>query len=89
MKEQLNTAVIGLLWPERVGTPTRHARTRRLATAAWLAASGIQFVVWAMIVVISLSWENPWWLWTFVPGAVVTAGVWWLTELDIQSQDRP
>jgi hypothetical protein len=43
-----------------------------------------------MIVVISLDWEAPWWLWTSVPGALVTGVVWWLTELDRQSRrDQP
>ena len=82
----LNNAAIGLIWPERAGIPSRHARVRRLTTAAWLLASGIQFVVWALIVVIGLDWQAPWWLWTFVPGAIVTAGVYWLTELDLQSR---
>lgn len=87
-KEQVDTAAIGLLWPERLGTPEPHARVRRLTTTAWLTASGIQFVVWALIVMISFDWQAPWWLWTFVPGAIVTAGVHWITELDIQSRRK-
>jgi hypothetical protein len=85
-RQKLDTAAIGLIWPERVGAPTPHARVRRLTTAAWLTASGVQFVVWALIVMVTLDWEAPWWLWTFVPGGVITAGVWWLTELDLQSR---
>jgi hypothetical protein len=85
-KDQLNTAAIGLLWPDRLDTPAPHARIRRLTATAWLLASGTQFIVWAMIIMVSLDWENPWWLWTFVPGALVTAAVYWLTELDAQSR---
>jgi hypothetical protein len=62
---------------------------RTLTTGVWLLASAIQFTIWALIVVIGLDWQSPWWLWTFVPGAVVTAGVWWLTELDLQSRSTP
>ncbi len=87
-KDRVNTAAIGLLWPERLGTPAPHARIRRLTAAAWLVASGLQFLVWAMIVMVTLDWQSPWWLWTFVPGALVTAGVYWLTELDLQSRGR-
>jgi hypothetical protein len=89
MSTKLNDAAIGLLWPERTSTPSRHARIRKLTAATWLLASGIQFAVWALIVMIGLDWQAPWWLWTFVPGAVVTAGVWWLTELDLQSRSAP
>ena len=87
-RNRVNNAAIGLLWPDRVGTPAPHARVRRLTAAAWLVAIGTQFLVWAMIIMVTLDWLNPWWLWTFIPGALITAAVYWLTELDLQSRGR-
>jgi hypothetical protein len=87
-RDRVDTAAIGLIRPDRVGAPAPHARIRRFTTASWLVATGIQFAVWAMIIMVTLDWENPWWLWTFIPGALITAAVYRLTELDLQSRGR-
>ena len=52
---------------------------RRAVAALWLTASGIQLTVWTTVVLLGQDWHNPWWLWTFVAGGMVTAGVWWAT----------
>jgi hypothetical protein len=39
----------------------------------------VQFVVWAMIVVIGGDLVAPWWIWTVLTGGPVVVAVWWVT----------
>lgn len=51
----------------------------RGAVAAWLSASLINLMIWAVISVTTLSWVYPWWIWVAGPwGAILLAG--WLSE---------
>lgn len=86
----LNKALGQLFWPNRVqnasgtvgpqpGQPTDWLRTARWAAAAiTVFSTGIQFIVWAMITVISQSVDAPWWLWSTIPGVIVTAFLSWM-----------
>jgi hypothetical protein len=51
----------------------------RVTAIVWIAASAVQFIVWAMIVVIGRDLVTPWWLWTVLTGAPVVLAVWWVT----------
>jgi hypothetical protein len=44
---------------------------RRIATAAWLTATGVQVAVWFVICVATGSIDTPWWLWTLFGGGLV------------------
>jgi hypothetical protein len=59
--------------------------TLRLLTALWAGITMINFVVWAMVCTISLSWDSPWWLWTFIPGGAVLGALWWNAKREDQS----
>jgi hypothetical protein len=68
------------LWPELrdgrpVSTPTGFFVARSVAIALWLVLSAVNLVVWLMICLISGSWDDPWWLWSALVGALAVAGV--------------
>ncbi|MET9264192.1 hypothetical protein [Amycolatopsis sp. NPDC004079] len=52
---------------------------RRIVTIAWAAITGVQFVIWLLMSLISMSFKSPFWLWTLGGGAIVLA-VWWSLE---------
>ncbi|GAA1958307.1 DUF1707 domain-containing protein [Amycolatopsis minnesotensis] len=56
----------------------------RLVAVATFALTAVQVVVWALVMVFSGSAEEPWWLWTALPGAAAAAGLWqarwWLSR---------
>jgi hypothetical protein len=51
----------------------------RVTAIVWIAAAAVQFVVWAMIVVIGGDLVAPWWIWTVLTGGPVVVAVWWVT----------
>jgi hypothetical protein len=52
----------------------------RTLTAAWLAINAVNFAVWAIICVLSLHFESPWFLWSLIiPGGVLGAA-WHYTD---------
>jgi hypothetical protein len=51
----------------------------RITAIVWIAACAVQFIVWAMIMVISADLVAPWWIWTVLTGAPVVLAVWWVT----------
>jgi hypothetical protein len=38
-----------------------------ILTMIWLTLSLVDFAVWALVCIGSLSWIYPWWIWVFVP----------------------
>ncbi|GIJ45524.1 hypothetical protein Val02_24100 [Virgisporangium aliadipatigenens] len=75
----LHAALAGAPGAER---PSLLPALLRWAALGWLLACAVQFVVWALIVVTTADWDGPWWLWTFVPGGLLVAALWWLVEAD-------
>jgi hypothetical protein len=55
---------------------------RRFATAIWLGASAIQFVVWLMITLISGQVDVPWLLWAVCGGGAIVLGLWRVVALE-------
>lgn len=52
----------------------RHGWGQHGAVAAWLSASVINLVIWAVISITTLHWVYPWWLWVAGPwGAILLA----------------
>ncbi|WP_326565382.1 hypothetical protein VSH64_26410 [Amycolatopsis rhabdoformis] len=49
---------------------------RRIITVIWVVVSGVQFVIWLLMSIISGSVKSPFWLWTVVGGGVLLA-LWW------------
>jgi hypothetical protein len=52
----------------------------RAVTALWAGVVAVEFVVWALIVLIGLQWNEPWWLWALVTGPFAVGPLWWMTE---------
>lgn len=48
----------------------------RVVAVATFVLTAVQFVVWVLVMVFSGSAEEPWWLWTALPGAAAAAGLW-------------
>ncbi len=73
-----------LFWPNQMtprpaGAPTDWLRFARWGAAALtVLATGIQVIVWLMICMVTQSVEEPWWLWTAVPGLAVTGFLSWM-----------
>jgi hypothetical protein len=68
------------LWPElkdsQAGSvPPGFFIARSVAIALWLTLSVVNLVVWLMICLISGGWDDPWWLWSALIGALAVAGV--------------
>jgi hypothetical protein len=59
---------------------------RRIAVLLWAVLTVVNFVIWALICLISGSWDDPWWLWTVLGGALVVGGLWWVTEWEHRSR---
>lgn len=76
----LTKALGHLVWPNQVRTePADGLRTARWAAGAiTVVLTAIQLVVWLMISIISKSVDTPWWLWSAVPGVLVTGFLSWL-----------
>ncbi|MCS7482331.1 DUF1707 domain-containing protein [Umezawaea endophytica] len=50
-------------------------KAARFLFRAWVAASMINFVIWALVSVTTLEWAYPWWIWVVGPwGALILAG---------------
>ncbi|WP_018681325.1 hypothetical protein [Actinokineospora enzanensis] len=49
---------------------------RRVVTIVWAIVSGVQFVIWLLMSLISMSVKSPFWLWTVGIGGVVLLA-WW------------
>ncbi|WP_344860920.1 hypothetical protein [Amycolatopsis ultiminotia] len=49
---------------------------RRIVTILWAVVSGVQFVIWLLMSLISMSFKAPFWLWTVGVGGVLLA-LWW------------
>lgn len=63
-------------------TPTSHPfpslRPVQLLTAFWVALTAVNVSVWAMMAVINVHVDRPWFLWASVPlGLVVCAARWY------------
>ncbi len=43
---------------------------RRVVTIIWMVVSGVQFVIWLLMSLISSSFKAPFWLWTIGIGGV-------------------
>ncbi|MGH3696116.1 MAG: DUF1707 domain-containing protein [Pseudonocardiaceae bacterium] len=53
-------------------------RGRRAAVLAWASVSAINFVIWVIVSLTTVSWIYPWWVWVAGPwGAVLLVG--WLS----------
>ena len=80
----LTKALGHLFWPNQMTPRPPGAPTDWLHTARWGAAAltvlttGVQLIVWLMICVVTQSIESPWWLWSTVPGVIVTAFLSWM-----------
>jgi hypothetical protein len=80
----LTKALGHLFWPNQMtprpaGAPTDWLRFARWAAAAFTAlTTAVQLIVWLMIGVVSTSIDSPWWLWSTVPGVLVTAFLSWM-----------
>ena len=80
----LTKALGHLFWPNQMtprpaGAPTDWLRFARWAAAAFTAlTTGIQLTVWAMICVVTQSIDSAWWLWSAVPGVLVTGFLTWM-----------
>lgn len=48
----------------------------RMITFVWLAVSGLQFVIWLMMVLIGWQLLFPFWVYTVVSGGVVLGALW-------------
>jgi hypothetical protein len=48
----------------------------RMITFVWLAVSGLQFVIWLMMVLIGWQFLFPFWVYTVVTGGVVLGALW-------------
>jgi hypothetical protein len=53
-------------------------RARWIVTMLWVVVSGIQFVIWLMMSLISGSFKTPFWLWTIGLGGVALLAWWYL-----------
>lgn len=89
----MNQALGHLVWPHqmRPEAPTDGLRTARWgAGALTVVLTAVQLVVWLMISVISKSVDTPWWLWSTIPGVIVTGFLSWMIstrdQLGIQSE---
>jgi hypothetical protein len=60
----------------------------RAVTTFWVLATGVQIVVWIMIMIIGRHLQEPWWLWTALPGAALTAGLRWLAGHEAKADQR-
>jgi|1185.fasta_scaffold312319_1 hypothetical protein len=61
------------------GTGSSGGLARRVVTIVWAVVGGIQFVIWLLMSLISMSFKAPFWLWTIVGGGIVLA-VWWYLD---------
>lgn len=48
----------------------------RVAVIVWLLVSVSNFVIWATIALVTVSYDTPWWLWSFGPGGILVALIW-------------
>ena len=80
----LTKALGHLFWPTQMtprpaGAPTDWLRFARWGAAAFTAlTTAVQLIVWLMICVVTQSIESPWWLWSTVPGVIVTGFLSWM-----------
>ena len=80
----LTKALGHLFWPNQMtpqpaGAPTDWLRFARWGAAAFTAlTTAVQLIVWLMICVVTRSIESPWWLWSTVPGVIVTGFLSWM-----------
>ena len=80
----LTKALGHLFWPGRMTARRPGAPKDWLRFARWSAAvlttltTAVQLVVWLMIAVVTQSVDAPWWLWSTVPGVLVTAFLSWM-----------
>jgi len=80
----LSKALGHLFWPNQMtphpaGAPTDWLRFARWGAAAFTAlTTSVQLIVWLMICVVTQSIESPWWLWSTIPGVIVTAFLSWM-----------
>jgi hypothetical protein len=91
----MNKALGHLVWPSQMRSDAE-APADGLRTARWAAGAltvvltAVQLVVWLMISIISKSVDTPWWLWSTIPGVVVTGFLSWMIstrdQLGIQRQ---
>jgi hypothetical protein len=91
----MNRALGHLLWPRQMRAGAE-APSDGLHTARWAAGAltvvltAVQLVVWLMISIISKSVDSPWWLWSTIPGVLVTGFLSWMIstrdQLDIQRE---
>ena len=89
----LTKALGHLVWPNqtRSDSPRDGLQTARWAAGAvTVVLTAVQLVIWPMISIISKSVDTPWWLWSAVPGVIVTGFLSWLIstrdQLGIQRQ---
>ena len=80
----LTKALGHLFWPTQMTPRPAGAPTDWLVFARWAAAAftalttAVQLIVWLMICVVTQSIESPWWLWSTVPGVIVTGFLSWM-----------
>jgi hypothetical protein len=88
-----------LFWPNQMSPRQPDAPTDGLRVARWAAAAftalttGVQIIVWTMIAIVTQSIDSPWWLWSAVPGGIVTAFLSWMIttrdQIGTQVPDEP
>jgi hypothetical protein len=93
----MNKALGHLMWPNQSRTdpdaPNDGLRTARWAAGALtVVLTAVQLVVWLMISIISKSVDTPWWLWSTIPGVLVTGFLSWMIstrdQLGTQTRER-
>ena len=60
-------------------TRSSSGAARRIVTVIWAVVTGVQFIIWLLMTVISMSFKSPFWLWTLGAGGVALA-LWWYLD---------
>jgi hypothetical protein len=63
-------------------------RTRRVAVAVWLSATGIQVIIWLLISIIEQRLAIPFWLWSGVAGGVIVGALFLVSRPKVAGGQR-
>ena len=71
------------------GVPPQGLRTAlRVATAAWLLTSIVEFTVWLAIAINTATLDAPWWLFSTTVGGIIVGMLWAANEAARRAPDR-